>query len=156
MGDTEIFASRPQYRTTVDEMLADTELMAYNDAAQVRIDTVRLALQDAFSLTDDDFVEVPVLFEDLSFGFAVALNPGVQNLITDDDALFLPDPEGPIVAGVDQWRKQSIDAVERTLGLTAIFVDVFYSYHVQLGEAHCGSAMVREPFDDFWWQHDNP
>ena len=84
----------------------------------------------------------------------MALSPGIQNLVVADTVLFVPDPEGPDVAGVDIWQQATRDALDG-LGLDIQFVDVFYSYHVLRGEAHCGTNVERAGVTETpWWALD--
>lgn len=152
LGSTGVFVGR-RSQTTVDDILADEDLMVFNDAAQARIDTVRVKLKEGLGLTDADFVELPVLYEPITFdlpGYAVAYNPGIQNLVTVRNTLFIPDPEGPDRDGADIWQTMTRAALE-PLGVNIEFVDVFESYHEQLGEAHCGTEVEHAPFDAAWW-----
>lgn len=153
LGSTVVFAGR-RSQTTVDAILADDARMTFNDAAQARIDTVRAKLIEDLELTDADFIEVPVLYEPIDFGdgneFAVAYNPGIQNLVTARNTLFVPDPEGPDRDGADVWQTITRAGLE-PLGLTLEFVDVFESYHEQLGEAHCGTEINHAPYEAAWW-----
>ncbi len=152
-GGAPIFEDRDE-ETSVDEILEDDDLMAFNQAAQTRIDSVRSALAEAIGLRDEDVVEVPVLYEPVWYGndeMAVAYNPGVQNLVTLGTTLFVPDPEGPEDdSGQDVWQAQ-IDAALEPRGLTVHFVDVFESYHVLMGEAHCGTNVEQAPYTASWW-----
>lgn len=152
-GDRTVFAGR-QTQTTVDAILGDAALMALNDAAQARLDTNKETLKAELDLKDEDFVEVPVMFEGYDFDGLVlvaALNPGIQNLVTTNTTLFVPDPEGPTGAdGKDIWKK-SADGTLSGLGVEAIFVDVFDSYHLNLGEAHCGTNVLAVPYSTPWW-----
>jgi protein-arginine deiminase len=152
-GAATVFQGR-RSQTTVQRILDDAQLMAFNDAAQARIDSIRDILADEMDLLDDDFVEVPVLYEQVGFGgldFAAAYNPGVQNLVVANDHLFIPDPEGPRSSGEDAWQRTIRDALE-PMGNTVHFVDVFESYHELLGEAHCGTNFQRSPFERPWWE----
>lgn len=152
-GGRAVFAGR-QTQTTVDAILGDPALMALNDAAQARLDTNKATLKAELDLKDEDFVEVPVMFEGFDFDgldLVAALNPGIQNLVTTNTTLFVPDPEGPLGAdGKDVWRK-SADASLSGLGVEPIFVDVFDSYHLNLGEAHCGTNVLAVPYTTPWW-----
>ena len=154
LGDLPIFEDRGA-ETTVAEILGDDALMEYQLKAQSRIDSVREALMVAIGLEDDDFVEVPVLYESMWYGkdFAVAYNPGIQNLVAANQVLFVPDPEGPIDPedGRGVWRRATRDALEPT-GHQVEFVDVFESYHELMGEAHCGTNFERKPFESVWWE----
>ena len=155
-GSTSVFAGR-QTQSTVDRILSNNRMMSYQDAAQAKIDSIREALMSALNLTDDDIVEVPVLFEWHNFDgyeFAAAYNPGIQNLVVADDVLYVPDPEGPVFQGSDIFKTSS-EQVFTELGLTTRYVDVFDSYHLNLGEAHCGTEMEGAPYDAPWWAHDS-
>jgi protein-arginine deiminase len=148
-----IFAGRST-QTTVEDLLFDDTLMEYNELAQARIDSVRQDLKIHLNLTDADFIEVPVLFEFEVYDgtdMAIALNPGVQNLVVTNDVLFVPDPEGPTIGGVDWWQWGTRTPLEN-LGYTVEFVDVFNSYHLLMGEAHCGTNTQRKPLDLAWWE----
>jgi protein-arginine deiminase len=151
-GAAVVFDGR-ETETTVAAILNDDGLVGFNEAAQARIDTVRDALAAALDLDDADIIDLPVLYEPVSFGgeFAAALNPGVQNLITVDDTLFIPDPEGPASAAGDVWKAQ-IDAALAPLGVTWFYVDVFESYHLLMGEAHCGANVEQAPYAAAFWE----
>lgn len=153
-GDLPVFEGRLT-ETTVAQILADPGLASFNDAAQARIDTVREDLMAALDLAEEDFVEVPVLYEPLDFGggfeLAAAYNPGVQNLVTLGSRVFVPDPEGPRDGDTDVWRASTLAALE-PLGLDVVFVDVFDSYHLNLGEAHCGTEVERARYSRPWWE----
>lgn len=147
-----VFAGR-EVETTVGAILADTQLMAFNRAAQTRIDTVRGELAAAIGLTGTDFLEVPVLYEPIpmqGLTLAAAYNPGIQNLVIGDTVLFLPDPEGPEASGKDAWKQVTEEALA-PLGLDLVWVDVFESYHLLMGEAHCGTNVQRTPYGTAWW-----
>ena len=155
-GNLTIFTDRRDYESTVATMLGDEELMSYNARVQARIDSIQTVIQNATGLLDEDFLRVPVLYEaDVYNGMdlSIALNPGIQNLVTAGTTLFLPDPEGPLEGGLDHWQEATRTALSGT-GLTLEFVDVFYGYHVQYGEAHCGTAVERTPMATKWWVED--
>ena len=152
-GDTLIFEGRRSDETTPQEILDDSALLAMNDLAQARIDTVRDRLIAEVGLQDADFREVPALFVRFA-NRLVAYIPSVQNLLVVDDLLFVPDPEGPVVHGKDIWRQATLDAVD-DLGLTTHFVDVYDSYHVLLGAIHCGTNVERSGSTTAWWLEDS-
>lgn len=152
-GGLPVFEGR-ETETTVSAILSDADLMAFNDAAQARIDSVRDVLTEAMALTDEDILELPVLYEVVPYGgmeFAAAYNPGVQNLVVTNRTLFVPDPEGPEPGGEDVWQALIRDALE-PLGNEVLFVDVFDSYHLLLGEAHCGTNVRHTPYEARWWE----
>ncbi len=148
-GNSVVFPTRRD-RYSVDEILDAEQFSALNEAAQVRIDEVQQNLQDILGLSDDDFLPVPVLFNEVDSGLVAAFNPGIQNLVTVGDRLFAPDPEGPVDGGVDVWQQATLNSLAQT-GMDVIFVDVFESYHELLGEAHCGTNLERAPHATAWW-----
>ncbi|MBK9974747.1 MAG: PKD domain-containing protein [Planctomycetes bacterium] len=159
-GAAAVFAGRSGYATTVNAILADTALMTLNQQAQTRIDQARSQIKAATGITDADFIHLPVLFEYASGNYVAALNPGDVNLVCLPSAngttyLAIPDPEGPDIGGVDQWQADitaQLNALFTAGSPVAItYVDVFFSYHDLLGEAHCGSNFVRVPPADDWW-----
>jgi protein-arginine deiminase len=158
---TPVFEGRTTYgwETTVGAILGDTALMTYNDGAQVKLDAIKTYLKTNCGLTDADFVELPVLYEDVGSLYAAAYNPGVVNFIvipstTGTIHIIVPDPEGPD-APTDVWAddvKTKLEALGTVANpIVVTFADVFYSYHDLLGEAHCGTNTVRTPPADDWW-----
>ena len=68
--------------------------------------------------------------------------------------IVVPDPEGPDNPS-DVWQND-IRTKLQALGTTArpvvvTFADVFNSYHVQMGEAHCGTNFICTPPAMDWW-----
>jgi protein-arginine deiminase len=159
-GGLAVFQGRSNYQTTVNAILADAALMAYNQEVQVRMNGVRQYYKDQIGLSDSEMIDLPVLFEDAGGG-AVAYSPGVVNLVviatrSGGIHLVVPDPEGPDSPD-DVWSKETLTRLQ-ALGTTTkpikvTFVDVFYSYHVLLGEAHCGFNSVRLPPAGVWWNN---
>ena len=147
------------WQTTVGAILADNVLMTYNDAVQTRIDGVRSLLQTQLGLSASEIIDVPVLFEDVGQGYGLAYNPGVVNLVVIPSTngttyLVIPDPEGPDQPG-DVWQASTTAAIQPlfTAGspVSIVFADVFNSYHILAGEAHCGTNFVRTPPASDWW-----
>lgn len=156
-GTAAVFAGTSD-QTTVNAILGDANLMTFNDEAQARLDSDRSALKQMTGLTDADFIQMPVFYMVSSYGglnYAVAENPGVQNCIPVNDTLYMPNPSGPqdpaAPAGQDVWQTQILKAVAPT-GLKIVWVDVYTSYHQLMGEAHCGSNVLYEPYSTPWWQ----
>ena len=151
-GDTPLFEGR-ELETTVAELLADEDLIAYNDGAQARIDEVRDQLAAEMELDDEDFIELPVLYEPRFYDgldLGRAFSPGMQNVIVAGSTLFVPDPEGPEHLGKDVWQHAATTNLA-PLGLAVEYVDVFESYHLLGGEAHCGANVERAPYVAQWW-----
>ncbi len=161
-GSLAVFAGRTTsgWATTVNAVLSNTTLTNFNAGAQTKIDNIKQQMITQLGLTAADFIDVPVMFENVGSNYAAAYNPGVANFVVMPTAsgkvlLVVPDPEGPDQP-TDVWRAATETALE-ALGTAAApnevtFVDVFYSYHDLLGEIHCGSQNVRTPPVTPWWQ----
>lgn len=157
-GQRPVFERR-RTETTVDAILTDPHLLAFNDAAQARIDSIRDALAEEMGLQDEDFVEVPVIyepFEEQGLEFAVAYNPGIQNLVVLNELLVIPDPEGPKNDNAQDIWIEMTEAALAPLGVERLYVDIFNIYHLNLGEAHCGSNVARSPLAPRWWEEIKP
>ncbi len=146
---------------TPGEILADSDLRALND--RLTRDYLEPQLQvmiDELGLQEDDIIYIPGLFETVSQcgGGVAALFPGMANLIVADDTsgqttLFVPDPMVRTNVN-DQSADPVIDAfsVGMPPELRLEFMDDWQVYHMALGEVHCGSNVVREPYDGAdWW-----
>ncbi|HZL73157.1 MAG TPA: protein-arginine deiminase family protein, partial [Planctomycetota bacterium] len=140
-------------------ILNNSALMTYNDEAQTRIDAARTLLQSQLGLSAGEIIDVPVLFEETQFGRAAAYNPGVANLIVIPSTngttyLVIPDPEGPDQP-TDVWQATTSAAIQPlfTAGnpVSITYADIWSTYHVNLGEAHCGVNFVRTPPAADWW-----
>jgi len=135
---------------TVDEILADDDLMAASQLARVRTGEMFDVLQAELALEEDEVVPMPFLYEEW-FGDLVAHQPGTVNLLHVDGAVAIPDPFGPVIDGVDVFEA---DLEQRlgALGLEVFFVDNWDIYHRNLGEVHCGTNVSRRMDDLRWWE----
>ncbi|MBI5508953.1 MAG: hypothetical protein HY903_09385 [Deltaproteobacteria bacterium] len=150
-----LFAGRVT-ETTVGEILSDSDLLTFNDLAQARIDTLRETLQTEVGLTADELLEVPALFEPYLDGadlteLAVAYSPALTNLVPMGDVLLVADPEGPHADGVDLFAAAASAALA-PLRASVVYVDIFDSYHLGMGGAHCGVNLENAPYPAVWWQ----
>jgi len=137
---------------SVADLAQEKSLRETNERFQLCIDWNRSVLKAELGVTSDDFIELPVLFEDDGNGRADALTADVINLVVLNGHVAIPKPFGPLVDGVCQFEAHTRGALE-PLGLTVHFVDTWYSYHVQSGGAHCGTNVLRAPFQALWWNH---
>lgn len=147
---------------TVGEILADDGLRALNDELQAeRLDPLLDQMKTELGLLDEEVVLVAGLFEEpQGCGRTVAaLIPGMANLLvvnTPGQAtkVFTADPfvrsdledqgSDPVIA----------DFVARMpAGVEVVFLDDWETYHLALGEVHCGTNSVRTP-DYEWWLDD--
>ncbi|MBI2933342.1 MAG: hypothetical protein HYY16_16985 [Planctomycetes bacterium] len=153
-GNLPVFEGRGGYETTVNAILSNTALMTFNQEAQLRLNAIRSVYVSELGLADSEIVDLPVLYEDAGDGYAVAYNPAVVNLAVIPSSsgmatLVVPDPEGPDQP-VDVWKAETTARLE-ALGVAVRYVDVFFSYHVLMGQAHCGVNWVRTPPAREWW-----
>lgn len=156
--------SLPRYESdhgfaTVGALLDDPALRALNE--EMRDDymnPIRQQFITEFGLEESDIINVPTLFEEVSGcgGAVVALMPGMVNLIVanfegETPQLFIPDPffrtnlqdqsSDPLLAAF---------AASMPEGLESVFVDNWYTYHMALGEVHCGTNVLRTPIANWW------
>ena len=133
---------------TVRALLEDEGLWLFQAECQAALDIVRDQLAAGLGAGDDRFVPVPLAFESLD-GSAVALFPDMVNHIVAGEWSIVPDPFGPVVEGVDLLKAAYRGlAPHRRLA----FVDDWDTYHVNLGEVHCGTNVLRTPDPDAkWW-----
>jgi hypothetical protein len=156
--------SLPRYASdhgyaTPGEIVNDAALRAENEALR---DDYLLPILDTFKaefgLEDSDIILIPTLFEVVSGcgGGVVALMPGTVNLIVanfegEPTKLFVPDPffrTNLQDQGGDPVLAAFADAMPE--GLETIFIDDWYTYHMALGEVHCGTNVLRTPIANWW------
>ncbi|XP_030632541.1 protein-arginine deiminase type-2 [Chanos chanos] len=135
---------------TVDDILANEALQAENSYVQNCIDWNRDVLKRELGLDDDDIIDLPILFKIEEDNRAVAYYPDMVNMIVLGKNLGIPKPFGPRVNGHCALEMEMCSLME-ALDLNCTFIDDFASYHKLLGEVHCGSNVLREPFSFRWW-----
>ena len=146
---------------TVGDLAGDVGLRALNQDLQADwLDPIRAQVMHEFGLTEEDVVSVPSLFENLDGCGAVALIPGMVNLVVtnvpdEPTYLFIPDPFVRADDG-DQSADPFIAEFSSLLpeAVQPIYIDNWYIYHLGLGEVHCGTNVMRTPISD-WWETGN-
>jgi protein-arginine deiminase len=171
-GATQMFVGKNWYdlngnptpaAVTIDALLADTEIMAANEQAQMGIDTALAALKAEVGLADDEVIEIPFLFERLmDNGWKVTAHMvGTVNMRVVNGQLGIPKPHGPQIGGVDPLEQDlqmrlgsSMNAVGADgKGLPIVFVEDWDDYHSAEGEVHCGSNVASQPMTNVaWWE----
>ncbi|XP_040888846.1 protein-arginine deiminase type-2 isoform X2 [Toxotes jaculatrix] len=155
-GEARLFEGlKDEKPRTVDDILDDDHLQAENNYVQSCIDWNRDVLKRELGLDDEDIIDLPILFklvedEDTGEYRAVAYYPDMVNMIVLGKNLGIPKPFGPKVNGRCALEAEMCSLMEG-LGLSCTFIDDFASYHKLLGEVHCGSNVLREPFNFKWW-----
>jgi hypothetical protein len=154
----------PQYAddhgyATIGELVNDANLRALNE--ELRDDhllPIREQFKTEFNLDDSDIISIPTLFEEVNGcgGAVVALMPGMVNLIVanlegETPKLFIPDPF--LRTNLDDQSSDPLlnafaDAMPESV--EPIFVDDWYTYHMALGEVHCGTNVLRTPIANWW------
>lgn len=144
--------------STVGSLVNDTALRTLNDDLQADyIEPAITKFKAELGLTDADIVRVPSLFEQPSGcnGRVAALIPGMVNLIVAnvDGAtthLFTADPF--FRAAAAQSSDPIIAAFQAAMppGMTMHFLDNWDTYHMGLGEVHCGTNVRRTPTASWW------
>jgi hypothetical protein len=144
---------------TVGEIVNDSALRALNE--EIRDDymnPIRQQFLTEFGLDESDIIPIPTLFEEVSGcgGGVVALMPGMVNLIVanfegEPVKLFIPDPF--LRSNVNDLASDPLAAAFAEAmpeGIESVFVDNWYTYHMQLGEVHCGTNVLRTPIANWW------
>lgn len=156
-GSTSMFVgkywdSNSPAQATINQVLSDTDIMSASAEAAAEVDAQVAIIREATGLTDAEIVRVPFLHMSTDGGHSIAYQPGMVNGIYISDTDFVsPDPHGPIINGVDPFKKAMEDALS-PLGITAHFAEDWDTYHRNMGEVHCGTNTVRKIPDAKWWE----
>ena len=135
----------------IDEILADSGFLDFNEICQKNIDINRSILVRELELQDSDIIEAPVLFKE-NRGRAFAFFPDMVNHLVLEGYSLVPKPYGPVIDGEDYFEKMMRDALPSSR--TVIFIEDWYAYHEMLGEVHCGTNTRRQPFrNKSWWDY---
>ena len=77
--------------------------------------------------------------------------PGAVNgLLLGRDRYLAPRQWGPVVNGKDIFT-EAVTAVYQRVGLKVSYLDDWYTYHLGMGEVHCGTNTLRDA-TAAWWQ----
>jgi protein-arginine deiminase len=144
---------------TVGDIVNDNGLRNLNeDLKQDYLLPILQQMKDELGLTDDEVVLMPGLFEEpLGCGRSVAaLIPGMANLFSVSEPgqptkIFTADPFLRQDSS-DQSTDPMIAEVVRRMPPTLEFhfLDDWSTYHMGLGEVHCGTNGRRTPSGDWW------
>ena len=136
---------------TIDQVLADTDVMTASDQAVADVQGQLATIQQATGLTDAEIIHVPFLHEPV-MGTSLAYQPGTVNgLYYAADTFAAPDPHGPVINGVDIFKDQFEKALA-PLGIKVAWIEDWDLYHRLSGEVHCGTNSKRALLpDEKWW-----
>ena len=136
---------------TINQVLADTALMAESATAAAAVDAQLDIIKTATGLTDAEIIRVPYLHEKV-MGVALAYQPGTANGLLVNGKVFAPPAtHGPIIGGKDIFKVQLEDALQ-PFGVSVSWVEDWYLYHINAGEVHCGSNAARKIPSTMWWE----
>ncbi len=166
-GDAVVFEGLSDFdgknwQTTLAEIDARADLQAWNQEAQAHIDSVHDSLLADAGLAEDDFVTIPVLYEEIDGG-KIAYLPDSANIRVVDrgQMAIMAKTFGPVVNGEDWLRKYHESRLTDPKlglgadgkGLTVRFADS-WDYHVLMGDVHCATNWSALPTKDEprWWE----
>ncbi|MFF5477143.1 protein-arginine deiminase domain-containing protein [Streptomyces sp. NPDC012935] len=76
--------------------------------------------------------------------------PGAVNgVLLGRDRYLAPRQWGPVVNGKDIFT-EAATAVYREVGLKVSYIDDWYTYHLGMGEVHCGTNTLRDASASWW------
>ncbi|NUP09978.1 MAG: hypothetical protein HOW73_28350 [Polyangiaceae bacterium] len=150
---------------SIDDLLANEDIMEASQDAQVTIDEEREKLQAEIGLTDDEIIEMPFLFGQEMYGatsYKIAYQPGTVNALVFGDYIVMAKPFGPQIDGDDIFEahiREQLGTAMNDLGkdgqgLEVYFTDDWDLYHRLDGEVHCGTNPdASAPFSNVnWWE----
>ncbi|MCZ0990977.1 protein-arginine deiminase family protein [Streptomyces diastatochromogenes] len=77
--------------------------------------------------------------------------PGAVNgVLLGRDRYLAPRQWGPVIGGKDIFT-EAVTATYRQAGLKVSYIDDYYTYHLGMGEVHCGTNTLRDA-SAAWWQ----
>ncbi|MEE6482232.1 hypothetical protein FKM82_013199 [Ascaphus truei] len=151
-GDAVMFNGLDAEQRTIDQILADTMLEQASISTQESIDFNRKLMKKELGLTEADIIDIPILYiQRPSINKADALFPNMVNMLVLGNLLGIPKPFGPVING-KCCLEENVRSLLEPLGLSCTFIDDFVPYHLNLGDVHCGTNVVRRPFTTKWWE----
>jgi len=137
--------------TSIDAVLADTEVMSASAEAAAEIDAQIEILKAETGISDAEIVKIPFLDTSVSDGL-IAYQPATVNGVSMSDRDFAaPRPHGPVIAGSDIFESQLEQALS-AIGLRVHFIETWNLYHTRNGEVHCGTNTTRRVPAVNWWE----
>ncbi|MFF8382286.1 protein-arginine deiminase domain-containing protein [Streptomyces kanasensis] len=76
--------------------------------------------------------------------------PGAVNgILLARDRYLAPRQWGPVIGGKDVFT-DAVTAAYTTAGMRVSYIDDWYTYHLGMGEVHCGTNTLRSTADAWW------
>ncbi|XP_075047431.1 protein-arginine deiminase type-1-like [Mixophyes fleayi] len=150
-GSTLMFEELQIKTMTIDEILADKVLEKSSNICQEHIDMNRTIMKKELGLSEADIIDIPTLYKcNSSMNDAEAFFPNMVNMLVLGKQLGIPKPFGPKLNGTC-CLEEKVRSLLEPMGLICTFIDDFATYHLNYGEVHCGTNVVRKPFSFKWW-----
>ncbi len=146
---------------TVKELKCDfSKLRDINTLAQARIDDARAKIKAAAAPDVVTFVEVPVIYTgqidattmDLKDRLTMAWTPGAANIQFGGGKLFIAK-QVAFKDGVDILGAGVSSGVDPGASGLVKYLEEFDAYHLNIGEVHCGTNVLRKVFGFDWWKN---
>ncbi|XP_078498936.1 protein-arginine deiminase type-1-like isoform X3 [Lissotriton helveticus] len=153
-GDAVMFQGLKAPQRTIDNILSDEKMRVECHYVQSCINWNRNILKKELGLTEQDIIDIPVLFS-LELKKARAFFPNMVNMLVLGSHLGIPKPFGPIIDG-KCCLEEEVQSLLEPLGLHCTFIDDYLSYHQYDGNVHCGTNVLRHAFSFKWWNMDVP
>ena len=136
---------------TVHQLLNDVDFWADNEKYQQHLDFNQEILMKELEVDDRHIIRIPALFHPAGKARTAAYFPDMINHLVLGNASLVPKPHGPVIESECQFERAFKEAVPNR---RVIFIEDWYSYHEMLGEVHCGTNTLREPFNNkVWWDY---
>lgn len=147
-------------QSTVAELLLPHHWTPSNDKYQQYIDYNREILKKELNLADGDIIDIPAFYYPDEHGSsgeapkASAYMPGMVNMVVYNEHVLIPKPFGPIIGPRTGHCviEQCVLNLLTPLGLICHFIDDWDDYHIEDGEIHCGTNVLRDPNGFKWWE----
>lgn len=131
---------------TVNALLTDEELMAYNrELQETRLDPMIESLLAGTDLSRDILIPIPYL----QTPGKTAVIPNMVNCLVLDGHIIMSDPHGPVQDGQDLLQ-EAVRAALSALPQEIHFV-ADDRYHKWSGNVHCATNARRQGFLPNWW-----
>ena len=155
-----LLVERVSATRTVDQVLADRDVVRSTLRAARRIDEQVAAIRQAVGLTEDEPVRLASLFSLSTFlepgerkatrgpGLVHYLPAIVNGQPLGQGVYAAPDPLGPVVDGEDVFKRQARQALA-AVGVQVSWVDT-WSFHQGYGDLHCATNILREVSAPWW------
>jgi protein-arginine deiminase len=138
-------------QVTIDQVLADTEVMQASAEAATEIAGQLAIIKAATGLTEAEIIRIPYLHMPYSQG-SIAFQPGMVNGLYIAPGHFVaPDPHGPEIGGSDIFKSVMEERVS-PFGVTVHWAEDWDLYHRNMGEVHCGTNATRAVPASKWWE----